>query len=80
MKKFVTELLGKEVMTDDGQKLGWIENFVVDTKTGDLKHVLVIAKDDVETRLYQTDGEGRIVLPFTDMKAMRDVVVMNVGY
>jgi sporulation protein YlmC with PRC-barrel domain len=32
MKKFATELRGKTVMTNDGQILGMIENFIVDTK------------------------------------------------
>ncbi|MCK4400008.1 PRC-barrel domain-containing protein, partial [Candidatus Bathyarchaeota archaeon] len=42
MKKFVSELRGKTVMTNEGQILGMIENFVVDTLTGELQHVLVI--------------------------------------
>ena len=35
MKKFVSELRGKTVMTNEGQILGMIENFVVDTVTGE---------------------------------------------
>ncbi len=77
MKMFVTELRGKTVMTNDGQILGMIDNFVVDTKTGEIKHVLVTPAEDIETRLFDTDAEGRIVLPFKGMKAVRDVVVME---
>ncbi|MBI5000289.1 MAG: PRC-barrel domain-containing protein [Euryarchaeota archaeon] len=78
MKKFATELRGKTVMTNDGQILGMIDNFVFDTVTGDIHHVLVIPSEDIETRLYRTDAQGRIVLPFKEMKAIRDVVVMDV--
>ncbi|MCK4266579.1 MAG: PRC-barrel domain-containing protein [Thermoplasmata archaeon] len=78
MKKFVSELRGKTVMTNEGQILGMIENFVVDTLTGELQHVLVIPAEEVEVRLYRTDAQGRLILPFTDMKAVRDVVVMDV--
>lgn len=78
MKKFATELRGKTVMTNDGQILGMIENFVVDTKTGELHHVLVVPAEEVEPRLFKTDAQGRLVLPFTSMKAVRDVVVMEV--
>jgi sporulation protein YlmC with PRC-barrel domain len=78
MKKFSTELRGKTVMTNDGQILGMIDNFVVDTVTGELHHVLVIPAEDIETRLFRTDAGGRLVLPFVEMKAVRDVVVMNV--
>lgn len=78
MKKFVTELKGKTVMTNDGQILGMIENFVVDTATGQLQHVLVIPAEEIEPRLYKTDAAGRLVLPFSEMRAVRDVVVMDI--
>ena len=42
MRKFITELKGKTVMTNDGQILGMIDNFVVDTVTGEINHVLVV--------------------------------------
>jgi sporulation protein YlmC with PRC-barrel domain len=79
MKKFITELRGKTVMTKDGKILGMIENFVVDTSSGQLHHVLVVPAEEVEPRLYPTDSQGRLVLPFTSMKAVRDVVVMDIG-
>ncbi|MCJ2512360.1 MAG: PRC-barrel domain-containing protein [Candidatus Thermoplasmatota archaeon] len=78
MKRFATELRGKTVMTNDGQILGMIENFIVDTKTGKLHDVLVIPAEEIETRLFKTDPQGRIILPFTGMKAIKDVVVMDV--
>ncbi|UCE38169.1 MAG: PRC-barrel domain-containing protein [Thermoplasmata archaeon] len=77
MKRFATELRGKTVMTNDGQILGMIENFIVDTATGELHHVLVIPAEEIEPRLYKTDAQGRLVLPFQNMKAVRDVVVMD---
>lgn len=78
MKKFATELRGKTVMTNDGQILGMIENFILDTRTGKLQDVLVIPAEEIETRLFKTDPQGRIILPFTGMKAIKDVVVMDV--
>jgi sporulation protein YlmC with PRC-barrel domain len=77
LKRFATELRGKTVMTNDGQILGMIENFIVDTITGELYHVLVIPAEEIEPRLYKTDAQGRIVLPFQNMRAVRDVVVMD---
>ena len=64
-------------MTNDGQILGMIENFIVDTSTGELHHVLIIPADEIEPRLYKTDAQGRLVLPFQNMRAVRDVVVMD---
>ena len=77
MKRFASELRGKTVMTNDGQILGMIENFIVDTSTGELHHVLVIPAEEIEPRLYKTDAQGRLVLPFQNMRAVRDVVVMD---
>ncbi len=79
MKKFATELRGKTVMTKDGQILGMIENFLVNTDTGELVHVLVIPAEEIEPRLFKTDAQGRLMLPFNEMKAIRDVVVMDIA-
>ncbi|NLT38231.1 MAG: PRC-barrel domain protein [Methanomassiliicoccales archaeon PtaU1.Bin030] len=79
MRKFITELKGKTVMTNDGQILGMIENFLVNTSSGDIQNVLVVPAEEVETRLYKTDPQGRLVLPFSEMRAVRDVVVMSVS-
>ena len=78
MKKFVTELRGKTVMTQDGQILGMIENFMINTRSGKIQDVLVIPAEELETKLYKTDAQGRIVLPFTGMRSVKDVVVMTV--
>jgi len=37
----------------------------------------VIPAEEVETRLFKTDAQGRILLPFQGMKAVKDVVVMT---
>ncbi len=79
MKKFATELRGKTVMTNDGQILGMIENFILDTRSGKVQDVLVIPAEEIEPRLFKTDAQGRIILPFQGMKAIKDVVVMNVA-
>ena len=80
MKKFISELRGKTVMTPDGQILGMIENLMVNTRSGKIQDVLVIPAEEVETKLYKTDPAGRLILPFTGMKAVKDVVVMSVKH
>ncbi|MFP4001330.1 MAG: PRC-barrel domain-containing protein [Thermoplasmata archaeon] len=77
MRMFVTELRGKTVMTNDGQILGKIDNFVIDTDTGNIQHVLVTPAEEIETELFETDAEERLVLPYEGMKAVKDVVVME---
>ena len=77
MRKFATELRGKTVMTNDGQILGMIENFIMDTKSGKVMDLLVIPAEELEKRLYKTDAQGRIILPFQGMQAIKDVVVVQ---
>ncbi len=77
MKKFISELKGKTVMTNDGQILGMIENFLVDTVSGDIKNVLVVPSEDIDAKIHKTDAKGRLILPFSEMRSARDVVVMS---
>jgi sporulation protein YlmC with PRC-barrel domain len=77
MKRFATELRGKTVMTNDGQILGTIDNFIVNTKSGKLSDVLVMPAENVAPKGFKTDPEGRFVLPFKGMRSVKDVVVMT---
>ncbi len=75
MKLFATELRGKTVMTEDGQILGVLSDFIMDTKSGKIASILVSPSDNVESRLFKTDAEGRLILSFKTMKAVKDVIV-----
>ena len=74
---FVTELLSKTIMSTDGVILGQIDNFVVDTKNGDIPHVLVIPTEEIEPKKFKTDSRGRLVLPFDKVRSAKDVVVIG---
>jgi len=78
VKRFATELKGKTVMTDDGQILGVLEDFIMDTRTGRISSILVNPADTVETRLFKTDPQGRLILGFRTMQAVQDVIVMEI--
>lgn len=77
MKMFVSRLIGKTVMSNDGQVLGVIENVLVNTKTGELQSILITPSEDVNIENFKTDADGRIFLPFEKFQAIRDVVVMK---
>ena len=79
MKLFATELRGKTVMTEDGQILGVLSDFIMDTKTGRIASILVSPSDNVEPRLFKTDAEGRLILAFKTMKAVKDVIVTQLA-
>nr|AKQ02747.1 hypothetical protein [uncultured euryarchaeote Rifle_16ft_4_minimus_37664] len=79
MKVFATELKGKTVMTEDGQILGVLADFIMDTRTGRIHSLLVTPAEHVEPRLFKVDPEGRLLLSFKTMKAVRDVVVTQLA-
>jgi len=76
-RKFATELIGKTVMTQDGQILGMLNNFMMDSRTGKIHDVLVVPAQDIESRLFKMDAQGRVILPFQGLRAVKDVVVMT---
>lgn len=75
MKMFATELRGKTVMTEDGQILGVLADFIMDTRSGKIESLLVQPAEAVEPRLFKVDPAGRLILAFRSMKAVRDVIV-----
>lgn len=77
MKAFVTELNGKTVMTKDGQILGILDNFMMNTRTGKLETMLVTPAENLETRLFKVDATGHVMLDFKTMRAVKDVVVVE---
>ncbi len=79
MKLFATELRGKTVMTEDGQILGVLSDFIMDTKSGKIASMLVSPTENVEARLFKTDAEGRLILSFKTMKAVKDVIVTQLA-
>ena len=78
MKQFATELKGKTVMTDDGQILGTLAGLIMDTRTGKIESMVVNPAESVETRLFKTDPQGRLVLGFKTMQAVKDVIVTQI--
>jgi sporulation protein YlmC with PRC-barrel domain len=66
-------------MTEDGQVLGVLDDFVVDTKTGRIQSLVVAPAESVETRLFKTDPKGRLLLGFRSLKAVKDVIVTQLA-
>lgn len=79
MQKFVSELKGRTAMTTDGIILGTIDNFVIETLTGNIEHVLITPELENEYfRKFSKDPQGRLIIPFKSMRSVRDVVVMDI--
>ena len=77
MKITENELRGKSVMSEEGLYLGVMRNSTVDSKTGQLKTILVEPSDDVDPRLYHLDKQGHLVFPFETIKSVKDVIIIG---
>ena len=77
MKKFATELIGMAVFSHKGEQLGILDNYVVDTNTGDLIHILVSPAPNLDTRRFRVDSQGRLVMPFKNIVSIKDVIVVR---
>ena len=76
MRRFMTELLGKRMMTSDGSMVGTIDDLLIDHVTGEIEFVLVMPDGDGRSFLG-VDEQGRVMVPFTVMKSLKDVLVMD---
>jgi sporulation protein YlmC with PRC-barrel domain len=77
MKVHSSELIDRDVMSHNGRLIGRIDTIVVDTKTGDVLHMLVYPSVEVDPRSYRMDNNGRIILPFNKIRSVSDVVVIG---
>lgn len=77
MKVMTSSLFGKTAMGSNGQMLGEIDNIVVDSKAGKVKYVLINPAENIDKRIFRIDKKGRLVLPFQDIKAIKDIVVIS---
>lgn len=63
-------------MSAEGNFLGVLRGISANVQTGDLTNIHVEAADDIDTRLFHQDDTGRILFPFQNIRAVRDVVVV----
>ena len=58
------ELIGKTVMTGNGNVLGILEEVVIDTESGEMKYILVRGDNPTGQKI---DSRGRAVYTFSRM-------------
>ncbi len=79
MRKFASDVIKKSVMTVDGELIGTVSNIVIDTDAGIIKSVLVKPQGQNRYTDFQTDKEGRYMIPLKAMKSFKDVFVVEVS-
>jgi sporulation protein YlmC with PRC-barrel domain len=76
MRKFASDLIGKNVVATDGTIIGEIENLVIDLETGSVKNFLVKPVGTVAAA-FKKDGKGRYIIPLNTIKSAKDVFLLD---
>lgn len=77
-KKPFKSLLGKQVVTKEGKKLGIVKDITFETKTGELIHIVLkdLTTYTANLSLERTDHKEALV-PFNSVIAIGDFVVVS---
>ncbi len=77
-KKPFKTLLGKQVVTKEGKKLGLVKDITFETKTGELIHVVLkdLTTYTANLSLERTEQKEALV-PFNSIIAVGDFVVVS---
>lgn len=71
-----SEIIGRTAMTPGGYPMGRIDEIVVDTKTGEIKYLLIKANANSATS-QKIDAKGRSVVSFNTLKISGDNVIIS---
>ena len=72
-----SDIRGRKVMSKDGLYLGVLRDSLVDEKTGVVRGVLVEPSEEIDSRLYQIDDGGNLLVSFDSIKVVNDDVVVG---
>lgn len=77
-KKFASDMIDKPLVNSEGETIGIIVNFVVDTISGSVKNVLVKPEGQERYEDFPLDKENRYMIPLSRIKPFRDVYITEV--
>lgn len=74
---FTKELIGLDVVTVKGSKIGTLEDIVIETGNGSVKYLLVASNGSVHNVSQKVDGEGRLVVETDRIRVQDGAIVIN---
>ncbi len=79
MKVLGKSLIGMNVVSDKGTVIGRLEDIAIETTSGRVVMLVVKPHRDIDTKKYEVNERGELLIPFTAVKAVRDVLIINEG-
>ena len=77
-KRAFKSLLGKQVVTKDGKRLGTVKDITFETKTGELIHIVLRDLTAYTTNLsLEKTKDKEALVPFNSVIAVGDFIVVS---
>ncbi len=72
-------LLGRNVVSDRGTVIGKLVDLSIETVAGKVMMLIVKPDKSIETKYFRLNERGEILVPFTAVKAVKDVLIITDG-
>jgi len=77
-RKFSKQLIGKTVVSKSGKRFGEVGDIIIETKSGELIHVVLKNPTQYVEKLELEKGkDGQLLIPFSSVIAMGDFLVVS---
>lgn len=72
-------LLGRNVVSDRGTVIGKLVDLSIETVAGKIMMLIVKPDKTIEAKYFRINERGEILIPFTAVKAVKDVLIITDG-
>jgi sporulation protein YlmC with PRC-barrel domain len=72
-------LIGRNVVSDRGTVIGKLIDLSIETIAGKVMMLVIKPGKDIDAKYFRLNDRGEILVPFTAVKAVKDVLIINEG-
>ncbi len=72
-------LVGRNVVSDRGTVIGKLIDLSLETIAGKVMMLIIKPGKDIDAKYFRLNERGEILIPFTAVKAVKDVLIINEG-
>lgn len=72
-------LIGRNVVSDRGTVIGRLIDLSIETIAGKVMMLIIKPGKDIDAKHFRLNDRGEILIPFTAVKAVKDVLIINEG-
>ena len=72
-------LIGRNVVSDRGTVIGKLVDMSIETLAGKVMMLIIKPGHDINPKYFRLNDRGEILIPFTAVKAVKDVLIINEG-